>query len=304
MELAIACQDRQQLSLLKENENSSILNSIEKETFSYIRNRLMESVGAFSPKRLYFGSEFCQYRIPKKEDVQRAHDEAKEQGYDFTFVTPYVSEIGMKKLFPLLEWLEKETSGTEVVVNDWGMLYAIATNFPSLELVVGRLLNKMIRDPRVAHLYDQTDAPKQAKNVFSRSSFDNPFFQTFFQHFRVKHIEYDSMIQSVQLLDSSLRTSMHLGFAVVATGRSCLVGTLHQPKEKKFKGDVSCKQQCRHYLAELINKRPQLGKLPVRTWQKGNTAFYQQTSEMIEKGLDWALERGIDRLVVSPKIPV
>jgi hypothetical protein len=304
MELAIACQDIQQLPLLKENERLHGLNPIEKETFSSIRERVCHRFGTFSPTRLYFGSEFCQYRIPKEADLKKAYDYAKEHGYNFTFVTPYVPEAGLKKLFPLFEWLEKEENGVEVVVNDWGMLYAIATTFPSLQPVVGRLLNKMIRDPRVAHLYDQTEAPKQAKEVFFHSSFENSSFQTFFTRFRVKHIEYDSFIQPVHMLENPLYTSLHLGFAVVATGRSCLVGTLHQPKEMKFKGDVSCKQQCRHYVAELVNKRPQLGEISVRIFQKGNTAFYQQTLEMIEKGLEWAFENGIHRLVVSPKIPV
>ncbi|WP_143415293.1 hypothetical protein [Geobacillus sp. E263] len=304
MELAVACQDIQQLSLIKGDKGLTALNSVERETYLYIQKCVRSRLGHFSPTRLYFGSEFCQYRIPKEADLKTAYAFAKENGYDFTFVTPYVPEAGMRKLLPLLEWLETEGSGVEVVVSDWGVLYMIVTTFPSLQPVVGRLLNKMIRDPRVAHRYDQTEAPKQAKEVFFHSSFETASFQTFFRRFHVKSVEYDSFIQTVHALKTPLSISLHLGFAVIATGRSCLVGTLHQPKEKKFKGDVSCKQQCRHYAAELINKKPQLGELPVRIFQKGNTAFYKQTFELVEKGLDWAFENGVRRLVVHPKIPV
>ena len=42
---------------------------------------------------------------------------------------------------------------TEVVVNDWGVLRLVRREFPGLRPVLGRLMNKMMRDPRVAPFY-------------------------------------------------------------------------------------------------------------------------------------------------------
>ncbi|MGG3823504.1 hypothetical protein AB4J90_11245 [Geobacillus thermodenitrificans] len=304
MEIAIACQDIEQVLSLKEGKTEKIANPIERDMYLHIRECLSSRLGHFSPARLYFGSEFCQYRIPKTTELAEAYAFARKRGYGFTFVTPYVPERGMKKLLPLLEWLQEEGDDVEVVVNDWGMLYMVASSFPSLRPVVGRLLNKMIRDPRVAYLYDRPEAPLPAKEAFFRSSFDVATFQTFFQRLNVKAIEYDSFLQPVYPPALDVPISLHLGFAVIATGRACLVGTLHQLKEHKFKGTVPCKQQCCHYIAELVNKRTKLSELPVRVFQKGNTSFYQQTPELVEKGIDWAEENGVWRLVVHFKIPV
>lgn len=303
MELALAVQDAKQLSLLDSRER---LSPIEQETIKVLEENIERRFHLTEPERLYFGSEFCQYRIAQLEDVQKAAALAKEKGFAFTFVTPYVPENGMKWLLPILEWLNAQEDPVEVVVNDWGMCYAIATKYPNLHIVIGRLLNKMIRDPRVAHLYNRAHAPERAKSVFMNSSFETPYFRQFLDRFQVKRIEYDSFIQPIEKMADrdGLATSLYLGYGVIATGRSCLVGTLHKRKEDKFRGDMQCKQQCCHYVAQMENTREQLGQLPVKTMQKGNSAFYQQTEELVENVLDWADAMQVDRLIISPKIPV
>ncbi|MFC5587818.1 hypothetical protein ACFPRA_02710 [Sporosarcina soli] len=303
MELALAVQDAKQLSLL---ENRERLSPMEQETIAILEENIKRKFQLTEPDRLYFGSEFCQYRIAELTDVQKAYEYTRERGYAFTFVTPYVPENGMKLLIPIFEWLDSREDAVEVVVNDWGMSYTVATKYPNLQIVIGRLLNKMIRDPRVAHLYNQKNAPERAKSVFMNSSFETPYFRQFLERLQVKRIEYDSFIQPIEksVDREGLATSLYLGYGVIATGRSCLVGTLHKPREEKFQGDIQCKQQCCHYIAQMENTRQQLGQLPVRTMQKGNSAFYQQTEELVGNVLDWADDMQVDRLIVSPKIPV
>lgn len=304
MKIAVSFQDIEQVLMEKNLQMEEYLSPIEKETYSLVHATFCNRFGKIAPQYMYFGSEMCQYRIPSEEDVREAYQYAMNKGYDFVLVTPYVPETGFQKIYPLLEWLEQNAKGTEVVVNDWGILYIIKTKFPNLKPIVGRLLNKMIRDPRVSHLYTQEGAPEKAQKVFSKSSFEEPFFQIFLEDQKVKRIEYDSFMRPFEIGEEGISASMHIGFGVVATGRSCLVGTLHVPKEQKFKGDVQCKQQCKLYVAEMVNKKAQLGQLPVRTFQKGNTAFYQQTVEMINQQIEWAVEKGVDRIIISRKIPV
>lgn len=306
MELALAIQDRRQLSLLENYKNMQQLSSIEQQTLMLIENELLEKYNLQAPQRIYFGSEFCQYRIPTLEDVQKAYEIVTGYGYEFSFVTSYVPESGMQQLLTIFSWLNQQETGVEVVVNDWGICYSIAKNYPNLIIVVGRLLNKMIRDPRVAHLYNQKAAPQKAKSIFMNSAFEAPYFQQFLQRYNVSRIEYDSFIQPIQQTKEreGMPSSLYLGYGVIATGRSCLVGTLHKPSEEKFKGDVQCKQQCTKYVAQMHNTRPTLGQLPVKTMQKGNTAFYQQDEELMRKGLEWANEMNVSRIIISPKIPV
>lgn len=306
MEVALALQDKSQLTFLEEELNNMTLLESEQSIFSMIKDQVNVSTGSIT--RLYFGSEFCQYRITPLEDVQAAYELSKEKGYHFTYVTPYVPETGLNKLRPILTWLhdQEDADAIEVVVNDWGICFAIARKFPKLQISVGRLLNKMIRDPRVAHLYDEEEAPKRAKSVFMNTSLDTPYFTQFLRRMNVQRIELDSFIQPVEKAQDSygVPASLYIGYGVIATGRSCLVGTLHKPSEEKFLGDIQCKQQCMHYVAKMDNTREQLGQLPVNTLQKGNTAFYEQTETLLKEGLEEAQNMGVNRLIISPKIPV
>lgn len=306
MELALGIHDVTQLDLLEDMYDPNFLSPMEKETIDLLNEAVDCAYGPIETSRMYFGSEFCQYRIAPLEDVKRAYEAAREKGLRFTYVTPYVPEDGMNKLFPILHWLNERETPCEVVVNDWGIGYAISTRYPNVKIVLGRLLNKMIRDPRVAHLYNEKSAPELAKSVFMNTSLETPYFKRFLSKLGVDRVEYDSFIQPVEKSTEreGLNASLYLGYGVVATGRSCLVGTLHKPREEKFQGDVQCKQQCTLYVAQMENTRPTLGQLPVRTLQKGNTAFYQQTETLMSEGLEWAKEMGINRLIVSPKIPV
>ncbi|MEC1778064.1 hypothetical protein [Schinkia azotoformans] len=310
MEFALAIQSTDQITCLDQPWNISDHSLIEQETLGNVQNILQSFYESPTFTRLYVGSEFCQYRLPKVHDLVRTYHKAVKSGFLFTFVTPYITQAGMVQLKQLLAVLHEEAlknnDTIEIVVNDWGVLYEVNQNYSQFQPVVGRLLNKMIRDPRVAHLYDREDAPQKANAVLQTSAVSVSYFKRFLQTNQVKRIEFDNLIQNMgsPLGEEDFSSSLHIGFGVIASGRSCLVGTLHRPKEEKFKGEVKCKQQCRHYQVELVSKKERLGALPTRNIQKGNSVFYQQTEELLVKGIQWALEKNVNRLVVSPKIPV
>lgn len=302
MEVALALQDKSQLPFAS-NINSGTLLDSERQTLS-----LLDKLTDFTKKisHLYFGSEFCQYRIPTLEEVEAAYTLCKELQYTFTFVTPYVPQSGLNKLIQIFSWLNEQRNDIEIVVNDWGVCYHVTKNYDHLLVNIGRLLNKMIRDPRIAHLYDDEEAPERAKSVFMSQTLSTPYFAQFLKRMNVNRIEFDSFIQPIEkTVDNfGMKATMYVGYGVVATGRSCLVGTLHKAKEDKFRGDIVCKQQCVRYVAKMDHKQEALGQLQVNTYQKGTTAFYEQTDQLIDKSLKEALELGVDRLVISPKIPV
>lgn len=310
MEFALAIQSTDQITCLDQPWNRSDHSLIEQETVGNVQTVLQSFYESPTFTRLYVGSEFCQYRLPKANDLVRAYHKAVKAGFSFTFVTPYVTQAGLGQVRQLLAVLHEEAfknnDTIEIVVNDWGVLFEVNQKYSHFQPVVGRLLNKMIRDPRVAHLYDREDVPQKANAVLQTPAVSVPYFKRFLQTHHVNRIEFDNLIQNMgsPLGEEEFSSSLHIGFGVIASGRSCLVGTLHKPKEEKFKGEVKCKQQCRHYQVELVSTKEQLGTLPTRNIQKGNSVFYQQTEELLVKGIQWALEKNVNRIVVSPKIPV
>ena len=101
-----------------------------------------------------------------------------EQVLDFTFVTPYVTDEGLKILESLFPEIEEKKLGSEVVLNDWGILRILNERHPNLEPVMGRLLNKMKRGPRLMNLLDIL--PQSSIDYFRSCSLDVPHYPPIF----------------------------------------------------------------------------------------------------------------------------
>jgi len=107
--------------------------------------RLSEG-GADSVSRLYFGNEFCNHLIPSSRTLSEVLARSRELGLLFSLVTPTVTDSGIDALGRLFRSLP---DGSEVIVSDWGVLRLARTEFPSLLPVAGRLLCKIMKDPRL-----------------------------------------------------------------------------------------------------------------------------------------------------------
>src|SRR5512139_3761028 len=106
--------------------------------------------------RLYFGNEFCQQLIPRPCNLEEVLDFAASEELGFTFLTPYVTDAGLRRLSDFLAIVASALPGSEVVFNDWGVLSMLQDNYPTLAPVMGRLLNKMKRGPRLLNFLDIT----------------------------------------------------------------------------------------------------------------------------------------------------
>ncbi|WP_286884897.1 hypothetical protein [Aneurinibacillus sp. UBA3580] len=260
------------------------------------------------PDRIYFGSEFCQYRLPSLSTVKKALAYSWHNGFEFTFASPYVHNQKFHLLLEILEDLH-QTAGVagrsiEVVLNDWGVYHHVRTNFPSLHIVIGRLLNKTIRDPRIADYYDDERAPESARNVVKETGLFSDSFSRFLESANVVGIEFDELVQEHKLAQhkSPYRLSFHFPFGCVASGNACMVGFMEASKKEKFRGDPECKQQCQLYTFELKNR--QFTDMEYRIFQKGNTAFYAYNPNIVKRGLQGMIDVASTRIVYSPRIPV
>lgn len=261
------------------------------------------------PTRIYFGSEFCQYRLMPLQVVEKALDYCWSNGYEFTFATPYVHGKKYEQLSETLAFLNETARSTtreiEVVVNDWGVYHLVNKQYPYLKIAVGRLLNKNIRDPRVANYYNDERAPEQGKQFFKQSGLLSQWFGSFLSQGNVASIEFDELIQGYEYPqegENSFKTTFHYPFGIVASGSACMVGFLDAEKKEKFRGDPNCKQQCQKYIFELKNRI--IPDIETGIYQKGNSAFYSYKKDMIQRGLQQANKIENARVVYSLRIPV
>jgi hypothetical protein len=137
--------------------------------------------------RIYFGNEFCERLIPSGKELGNVLDFVTNNRLGFTLLTPYVTNDGLEKLATLLALLASKAEPCEVVFNDWGLLDIINRGSTYLQPVMGRLLNKMKRGPRLMHFLDLV--PKETVDYFRTCSLEMPAFQKFLIENRVKRVE-------------------------------------------------------------------------------------------------------------------
>lgn len=266
-----------------------------------------ELFGRIAFSRIYFGNEFCEHLIPPSSLLARIYSAAQVKGLAFTLLTPYVTDEGIEQLKPLFEFLAGREEKSEVVVNDWGVLRLLRREFPRLIPVLGRLMNKMLRDPLATTYYAlHAPTPKPALFALRRSNLSVPIYQAFLKRSGIRTVEVDNVVQGIDMdfNTSGFTAALYVPYGFIATGRICLFASLNQPKEKKFTVSTICSKECqRHYAECSYNEAPFKGN-PFALLHRGNTVFYPQGKNLLHSALLHAEAKGIKRIIYQPRIPM
>ena len=244
--------------------------------------------------RLYFGMEFCERLMPSPSQLKKALTFAEENDLDFTLVTPYVTNSGLKKAEKLILTLSELKPESEIVFNDWGVFHLLKERHYPLQPILGRLLNKMKRGPRIVNILDRI--PPTSREYFITPSLSIPEIQNFLLKNNIRRVEFDNLLQGLNLegITPDLHLSLYLPFAYISTTRFCLMPAITDDQEMKI-GISDCKKECQQYAFQLLN--------PVMTTpliRKGNTIFF--SNEQIPYEL--IKEKKIDRIVIEPEVPL
>jgi hypothetical protein len=244
--------------------------------------------------RLYFGQEFCERLLPDRRQIDEVTAFAARRNLAFTFVTPYVTNAGLAAVEELLRHVVGAVPGVEVVFNDWGVYQLLAEDFSGQRRVLGRLLNKTKRGPRIINIIDQV--PATTREYYQGSNLDVPAACRFLKERGIRRVEFDNPLQGLRLhgTDPEIAKSLYLPFAFVSTTRFCLTANCADSDAAARVGVFPCAQECRQYTFSLYNP---VMRVPII--RKGNTQFIvnERIPDVVSQGL-------IDRIVVQPEIPV
>jgi len=240
--------------------------------------------------RVYFGDEFCERLLPTLKTLKAVMREVHQREKTFTLVTPYVTQAGLEQVGKLLALLPE---GTEVVFNDWGVFRMMKHAFPHLIPVLGRLMTKIKRGPRIANFLDRL--PPDALQHLRSTNLGVPRYAHFLLENKINRAELDNPLQGLDISDvpRDLHLSLHIPFVYVSTTRFCLVANCDKPEKKGFIGVFPCGKECRKYTFYLDNAA--MTTLLIR---RGNTLFFKNTTIP-----DALKESPIDRVIISPEIP-
>ena len=242
-------------------------------------------LGKYRPTHLYIGSEFCEHLLPSTNTLQRALQRAKVYDLQPVLLTPIASPQVMEALPFLLRLLPEDS---EVVVNDWGTGRMIARQFPTLRRAAGRILCRMIKDPRLP-------GPEWAPQC--GYGFHSQHMQAVFQRLDLQRLEMDVPLfpDSEAFAALPLPKGVHLPYAYVAKGRMCRIGSMSIPDTQRFAVGRQCRKECMTYTTEV--KRPEAEDRQ-QTRLVGNTVFSFHTAEMLQVVMAATNSGGIERIIV------
>jgi hypothetical protein len=248
---------------------------------------LDENAATTAITRIHLGSEFCESLLPSPDHVRLAVASVAAAGLSFTLATPVMSDSGLALLSGLLPLLP---AGAEVVANDWGTLRRIRQARPDLVPIAGRLLCKMVKDPRLPS--------SEWARLYSHGIHSGPFGAVL-ARMGVGRIEMDvpPFADIGDFRSTTVRISIHAPYGFSVKGRSCRIGSLAQPPEGKFTADQACRRECLVYVGAL--SRPELGSADLATFQRGNTVFYRHSQAMTAALAAALAGEWIDRVILS-----
>ncbi len=238
--------------------------------------------------RIHFGNEFCQRLLPSVRALQTVLGATAASGLEFGLALPMLTDDGLEEADALLGMLPE---GTEVTVNDWGLMRRLTRQFPGLRPTAGRLLCRMLKEPR---------APSAAYLKLGGHGFMTPGLEMLLKRFGVSRLEIDvpPFARSTDLYAQRGRISVHAPFGFATMGRICRIGNLHRPVARKFATGHTCARECLTYWCELsAGAEPDDARM--RIFQRGNTIFYHHTAAMAEALAGAAAAGSIDRIVIS-----
>ncbi len=239
--------------------------------------------------RAYFGNEFCQRRLPSASELQKATRRVIDDGRGFTLVTPYVTNAGMDLVKARVAELLDMGVPFELVVNDWGVLGWMRREHVGVPLLLGRLLSKQKRGPRILSVGSKL--PGYARDHVRRSGVDTPRMVEFLRSRGVERVEFDNLLQGIAR-NGGLQASLYYPYGYITTTRLCLLMEGDQPG-KNLRSIGRCHRECLNYDVTLRHE-----DMPVPLHLKGNTQFFR--NDTLPKDL---AALNITRLVQMPELP-
>lgn len=251
---------------------------------------------------LYFGDEFCANKIPDTKTVRKAYLWAEQNGKEFVFVVPALTDFEINKITRILEYLNGQNKKIEIIFNDWGTLLLIL-RYAGLRPVLGRLLTKQRKDPIADKILNNRQdkmkiisyknqkviitpkkVPLSLKTYFQKSFVDVSHVMDFMIANNIKRYELDLLPWGDKLnIDKKIKCSIYYPYVNISSTRYC--GAINMT------GTNKCKKICRTQKIEVGERKLEYPYVII-----GNAVFYKASLEMLQHKTK---NKNIDRIVFN-----
>ena len=250
-------------------------------THSYFAGRI--------PDRFYIGNQFCHNLFPTEEQLFSIMDKMYSEGSEITLVFSYIREFMLSSVGKLLEkvdnWCCIHGVNVEIVVNDWAMVEMLCGKTSRLHPVLGTLLNKRKKDPRIS--YKTGD-----QKLFEENSLNAQFYRNFLRNtYGICRFEWETCGYT-QLFPLG-KNSLHIPFYQTNTSQYCpLFAVCANGERGRQKLIKNCPEYCREYVLLYPEHLHMMGRY--------NSLFGIDMDALKDiKVLEAYIKNGVDRLVIG-----
>ncbi|KON79940.1 hypothetical protein PA01_16000 [Azoarcus sp. PA01] len=237
------------------------------------------------PTHFFLGSEFCEHLLPSVEAIDRAVALCERWEVTFGLVTP----IACDTLFePLRAAFARLPAGAEVTVNDWGVARVVQREFPALRPVAGRLLGKMLKDPRLpsatwARMYPNGLRAGPFREILDKLGIGR------------LELDFPPFGAADMYAGIDFPVGVRAPYGYIAKGRICKLGSLALEVPEKFSPGHRCRRECLGF--SEVGARP--GTRELQTSQRGNTMYYRHAPGMTAAIAEAVANGWVSRIVLS-----
>lgn len=260
-----------------------------------IINKYKKIEDLYDIDRIYIGNDFCEYALNETMTISLFKyygDEIKT-----TLLLPFLTDFGLNKLKRILKTLSlMKLKNFEIVFNDWGTFYYLTEKYPTIKLVLGRLLTKQKKDPRIdkilkneqesfkllkidnkTNIVHTKKVPNTLSELFNINLLQSKELICFLTSNNVYRIELDNLIwKNETALTKKIKVSLYYPYILLTLTRYC--GAINS----EF--NSICNKNC--------NKKSKL--LRDNFFIKGNALYYK--NEIIPK-ISNLNNSNIDRII-------
>jgi len=257
---------------------------------TYLEQKKLKDTSLFTKKfqRLYIGNEFCPHNVMDDYTLLCILEISKEEGFSVTLALPYLLEDNINKTNEMMkmvdEWCRNNRVSIEVIINDFGMLELIK-KYETLMPILGRLLNKRKKDPRIKWLW----GIKHNKVMLEENNLNCEHYTSFLESKGICRYEFETHIFDNKI--DGKKASLYFPYYQINTSvfcplyARCTTGSKHQQRLVKH-----CPRYCEQYVFLYPKHLNMIGR--------GNSVFGYEGSILTQPSyLEKYVRQGIDRLV-------
>lgn len=237
--------------------------------------------------RVYYGSEFCDQLMPSVSGMEAVFTLCAKRRVEISVVLPYINQRNSGKAVSLLRYLSQAHPETELVVNDYGLLYLAGHEYKNFTIVLGRIFSRQKRGVMLG----APDGADRLKNMIKTDQEEAYLFQSilenadavdFFKAMGITRFGVDNIPDLPHIIDG-VSVDLYFPYVFLTTTNYCVLFSAGTGSRNRGRAD-----ECPGFCQTADVKRIDING--VQVCLKGNAQFAFNEKILPDKNISRLVE--------------